>query len=153
MLVNSSNKEWLQALRLRVISCLVLWSSPQSNSHNKGNIVLRACRALQVCTSFLYFSFGCASSHIFLSILLVFCCVLFCSARKNGIRRCFVFFGYFVGLICELCAFYEKKGQKQHIAPIHTTHTYIYIYICTYMYMYMYMYTLVSGRAGTCVSA
>ena len=57
MLMNTSNKEWLHALTLRAISFLVLWSLPQSNSHNKGNIKLRTCRALQVCTTVLYSSF------------------------------------------------------------------------------------------------
>ena len=58
ILMNTSNKEWLQALTLRAISFLVLWSLPQCNSHNKGNIKLRTCRALQVCTIVLYCSFG-----------------------------------------------------------------------------------------------
>ena len=57
ILMNTSNKEWLQALTLRAISFLVLWSLPQCNSHNKGNIKLRTCRALQVCTIVLYSSF------------------------------------------------------------------------------------------------
>ena len=57
ILMNTSNKEWLQALTLRAISFLVLWSLPQSNSHNKGTIKLRTCRALQVCTIVLYSSF------------------------------------------------------------------------------------------------
>ena len=56
--MNTSNKEWLQAFTLRAISFLVLLSLPQSNSHNKGNIKLRTCRALQVCTIVLYCSFG-----------------------------------------------------------------------------------------------
>ena len=57
ILMNTSNKERLQALTLRAISFLVLWSLPQSNSHNKGNIKLRTCRALQVCATVLYSSF------------------------------------------------------------------------------------------------
>ena len=58
MWMNTSNKEWLQALKLRAIGFLVVWSLSQSNSHNKGNIKLRTCRAVQVCTIVLYCSFG-----------------------------------------------------------------------------------------------
>ena len=58
ILMNTSNKEWLQAVKLRAISFLVWWSLPQSNSHNKGNIKLRTCRALQVCTMVPYCFFG-----------------------------------------------------------------------------------------------
>ena len=56
IIMKTSNKEWLRALKLRAISFLVLWSLPQSNSHKKGNIVLRTCRAVQVCTIVLYCS-------------------------------------------------------------------------------------------------
>ena len=58
MLMNTPNKQWLQALKSRTISFLVLWSLPQSNSHKKGNIKLRTCRSLQVCRIILYCSFG-----------------------------------------------------------------------------------------------
>ena len=58
MLMNTSSSEWLQAFTLRAISFLVLWSLPQSNSHSKGNIKLRTCRAVQVCTIVLYCSIG-----------------------------------------------------------------------------------------------
>ena len=58
IIMNTSSKEWRQALKLRAISFLVLWSLSQSNSHNKGNIKLRTCRAVQVCTIVLYCSFG-----------------------------------------------------------------------------------------------
>ena len=57
ILMNTSNKEWLQAITLRANSFLLLWSLPQCNSHNKANIKLRTCRALQVCATVLYSSF------------------------------------------------------------------------------------------------
>ena len=56
--MNTSSKEWRQALQLRAISFLVLWSLSQSNSPTKGNMKLITCRALQVCTTVLYCSFG-----------------------------------------------------------------------------------------------
>ena len=54
----NTSKKWLQALQLRAISFLVLWSLPQSNSHNEGNINLRTRGALHVCRIVLYCSFA-----------------------------------------------------------------------------------------------
>ena len=60
---NTWSKEWLQALKLRAISFLVLWSWPRSTSHNKGNIKLRTSRALRVCTIVMHCSFGFVLCH------------------------------------------------------------------------------------------
>ena len=60
---NTWSKEWLQALKLRAISFLVLWSWPRSTSHNKGNIKLRTSRALRVCRIVMHCSFGFVLCH------------------------------------------------------------------------------------------
>ena len=60
---NTWSKEWLQALKLRAISFLVLWSWPRSTSHNKGNIKLRTSRAFRVCRIVMHCSFGFVLCH------------------------------------------------------------------------------------------
>jgi len=68
----------------------------RANPITKGNIVLRTCRALQVCKIVLYCSLGCSGSHDFLCILLFVCCVLLCFAWN---------YTSFFGFPCIFCIF------------------------------------------------